>query len=166
MTSAITFRLARMSPLVRTLTIFLLGLRVGFLVTVLLGRHQLAIPTLFLVTIYAWVWPRFRPNEFVVHRGALEIIWPLMRREILREDITDVRIIDRQTLRKEIGRGIRVGAGGLWGAFGWLWTRKRGIVQMYVSRTDRFVSIECKGDRPGLITPERAEEFVRALSSE
>jgi hypothetical protein len=52
----------------------------------------------------------------------------------------------------------------MWGGFGWLWTRKRGIVQMYISRTDRFVWIERAGERPWLITPERPEEFVAALS--
>lgn len=64
----------------------------------------------------------------------------------------------------EIYWSIRIGAGGLWGAFGWLWTTKRGIVQMYVSRTDRFVWIERAGERPWLITPENPEEFVRTLS--
>ena len=112
------------------------------------------------------MWLRFRPSEFVVHRGGLEVIWPFKRREIPRHEITDVRFVDGQALRNEIGWGMRVGAGGLWGGFGWLWTRKRGIVQMYVSRTDRFVWIECAGDRPWLITPEQSEEFVRALSNE
>ena len=118
-----------------------------------------------LVLIYAWVWLRFRPNEFVAHRDELELVWPLKRREISRDEITDVRLVDRRSLRKEIGWGIRIGAGGLWGEFGWLWTKKRGIVQLYVSRTDQFVWIERSGDRPWLITPEQPEEFVRALSS-
>jgi hypothetical protein len=58
----------------------------------------------------------------------------------------------------------RVGAGGLWGGFGWLWTEKRGIVQMYVSRTDRFVWIERGAERPWLISPENPEAFVRLLT--
>jgi hypothetical protein len=61
---------------------------------------------------------------------------------------------------------MRVGAGGLWGGFGWLWTQRRGIVQMYISRTDGFVWIERIGDRPWLITPDEPEKFVRALSSQ
>ena len=60
---------------------------------------------------------------------------------------------------------MRVGAGGLWGGFGWLWTQRRGIVQMYISRTDGFVWIERVGDRPWLITPAQPSAFVRALSS-
>jgi hypothetical protein len=159
------FRLARMSPLIRAFTILLLALPLAFLAAVLLGTRQLAIPALLVVIIHSWVWLRFRPNAFVVHPRALEIVWPLKRREMHRDDITDVRIIGSQTLRKEIGWGIRIGAGGLWGAFGWLWTKKRGIVQMYVSRTDRFVWIERVAGRPWLITPEKPEEFVCALSN-
>jgi len=166
MTSAQTFRLARMSPLIRTLTIVLLALPFAFAVAVWRGNDELAVPALLLVVMYLWVWLRFRPGEFAVHREGLEVIWPLKRRKISREDITDVRAIDRQALRREIGWGVRIGAGGLWGGFGWLWTRRRGIVQMYVSRTDRFVWIELGGSRPWLITPEQPEEFARALLSE
>jgi hypothetical protein len=36
---------------------------------------------------------------------------------------------------------------------------------MYVSRTDRFVWIECKSDRPWLITPDQPDAFVRTLSA-
>jgi hypothetical protein len=76
-----------------------------------------------------------------------------------------VRLIDRDELRREVGWGMRVGAGGLWGGFGWLWTTRRGIVQMYVSRLDRFVWIERGSERPWLITPDRPESFVAALSA-
>ena len=75
-----------------------------------------------------------------------------------------MRQVDRQELRRDVGWGMRVGAGGLWGGFGWLWTSRRGIVQMYVSRLARFVWIERGKERPWLITPERAEEFVAALT--
>ncbi len=153
-----------MSPLIRAFTIFLLALPVALLVATLLGTHQLAIPAVFVAAIHSWVWLRFRPREFVVHGETLEVIWPLKWREVSRDSITEIRVIDRLALRKEIGWGVRIGAGGLWGAFGWLWTTKRGIVQMYVSRTDCFVWIERDGKRPWLITPENPQQFVRALS--
>jgi len=122
-------------------------------------------PLLLVFGIYSWVWVRFRPTMFVVRPNVLQVIWPLKRRQILRDDISDVRLIDRQELRREVGRGMRVGAGGLWGGFGWLWTQRRGVVQMYISRTDRFVWIEAVSGRPWLITPEQPEDFVRALRS-
>lgn len=159
-----SFRLARMSPLILALTAFLLALPLAFLAGPLFGWRLLAVPALLLVAIYAWVWLRFRPSRFDVRRGGLQVIWPLKRSEIPREDISSVRVIDRQALKREIGWGMRIGAGGLWGGFGWLWTKRRGIVQMYVSRTDRFVWIERASGRPWLITPEQPEGFVRALS--
>lgn len=158
-----SFRLARMSTLIRTVTLLLLALPLAFLVASLFGA-TLVVPALMVIAVYAWIWLRFRPSQFVVHRGGIEVRWPLKHREIPREDISNVRVIDREQLTKEIGRGMRVGAGGLWGGFGWLWTRRRGIVQMYVSRTDGYVWIERAGNRPWLITPERPEAFARALS--
>ncbi len=159
-----SYRLAPMSTLIRTVTVFLLALPLAFLVASLSGDQLLAVPALVIIALYAWIWLRFRPSRFIAHRGGLEVRWPLKRREIPREDISDVRSIDRQQLKREIGWCLRVGAGGLWGGLGWLWTKRRGVVQMYVSRTDGFVWIECAGNRPWLITPEEPEAFVRALS--
>lgn len=159
-----SFRIARMSPLIMTLTVVLLALPPAFLVAALSARGFVAVPALFVVVIYAWVWLRFRPSRFVVNQRVIEVIWPLKRREIPRDDILNVRIIDRKELRREIGWGMRVGAGGLWGGFGWLWTKRRGIVQMYISRTDGFVWIERVSGRPWLITPEQPDAFVSALS--
>jgi hypothetical protein len=162
--AARSFRLAPMSALIRNLTLVLLALPLAFLVPPAFGTRFFAQPALFLIAIYAWVWLRFRPTRFVVHPGGLQVVWPLRRREIPRREIAAVRVVDARELRREIGWGVRVGAGGLWGGFGWLWTKRRGIVQMYVSRTDRFVWIERAGGRPWLITPDHPEAFVRALS--
>jgi len=129
-----------------------------------LGNSPLVIPGLLLVAIYALVWLRFRPRCFVVRSGSIDVIWPLKRRQIPRAGISRVRLIDKDELRRETGWRMRVGAGGLWGGFGWLWTQRRGIVQMYVSRTDGLVWIERVSDRPWLITPEQPEAFVRALT--
>ncbi|MEZ0336070.1 MAG: PH domain-containing protein [Gemmatimonadales bacterium] len=153
-----------MCTLLRTLTLVLAALPVIFLVAGAVGPRALCLPALLLLLTYAGVWARFRPTTFVVHLASLEVIWPLRRRRIRRDGISSVRVIDRQQLRQEVGWGMRVGAGGLWGGFGWLWTSRRGIVQMYVSRLDRFVWIERGKERPWLITPERSEEFVAALT--
>jgi hypothetical protein len=158
------FRPARMSPLILTLTVLVLLLPFLFLGASLFWGAPLAIPALFVVAIYAWVWLRFRPSEFAVRRDGLEVIWPLKRRNIPRADIASVRIVDGRELKNEVGWCVRIGAGGLWGGFGWLWTKRRGVIQMYVTRTDGFVWIERARGRPWLITPERPETFVRALS--
>jgi hypothetical protein len=153
-----------MSPLIWFLTLILLALPV-VLLAVGRGKWLLGAPALLVIAIYGWVWLRFRPSSFMVHPGSLEVVWPLKRRQIRRESITSVRLIEGRALRRELGWCMRIGAGGLWGAFGWLWTRRRGIVQMYISRTDGFVWIERGADRPWLITPEQPQAFVSALSS-
>ena len=160
-----TFRLAPMSTPIVVLTVVLLALPLAFLGLATLWTPLLLAPAVFILAIYAWIWLRYRPTAFVVHPRTLEVTWPLKRREIPRDDISTVRAIDRQTLRRETGWGMRVGAGGLFGAFGYLWTTNRGLVRMYVSRTDRFVWIERKSDRPWLITPDQPDAFVRALAS-
>jgi hypothetical protein len=157
-----SFRLASMCRAILILTIGLLMLPVVFLAAAVFDS-RLAVPVLLLAAVYAWVWLRFRPTRFVVHPGVLEVVWPFKRRELRRDGISQVRLLDRRELQSVTGWGMRIGAGGLWGVFGWLWTRRRGIVQTYVSRTDRFVWIERANGRPWLITPEQPEDFVRAL---
>lgn len=158
------FRLARMSPGIRALTIALLAFPPALLAAAPVTARPLAAPALLAAAVYGWVWLRFRPTGFVVRPDAIEVIWPLKRRRIPRAGIADVRLVDRQQFRAEVGSCMRIGAGGLWGGFGWLWTQRRGIVQMYVSRTDRFVWIERAGARPWIITPEDPEAFVRRLA--
>lgn len=159
-----SFRLARMSPLIFGLTLTLLALPFAFLASVAVGKSLLLVPALLVIGIYAWVWLRFRPSAFVIRPDAIEVEWSLKRRRIPRDDIAGIRLLREGELRREVGWGARVGAGGVWGGFGWLWTSRRGIVQMYISRTDRFVWIERTNGRPWLITPEEPEAFVRAAS--
>jgi len=157
------FELAPMSPFIRGLTLFMLALPIAFIGTALLGATTLMLPGILLLVLYAWVWLRFRPARFVVTPDAIAVHWPLKRREIPRTSIRSVRRLDNAELRSIAGAGFRVGAGGLWGGFGWLWTTKRGIVQMYVSRTDGYVWIERGEERPWLITPADPDRFVRSL---
>ena len=158
-----SYNLAPMSQGIRILTLVMLALPFLFLGLWAFASRPAAFPALFMVIIYLWVWTRFRPSRFILHPGKIEVVWPLKRREIRRETISDVRIIGCQEMKNEVGFCMRVGAGGLWGGFGWLWTQKRGIVQMYITRTDQFVWIERRNERPWLINPERPEEFVEAL---
>jgi hypothetical protein len=117
------------------------------------------------MTFYIWIWLRFRPSYFILSSQSLNVIWPLKRYEIPRESISGVRLLDRDALKRDIGWEMRIGAGGLGGGFGWLWTKRHGLVQIYVSCTDGFVWIERINERPWLITPEQPEAFVRALST-
>jgi Bacterial PH domain len=159
------FRLASMSPVVLIVTLVLLAIPIGFFVAAMAGARFHVAPCFIVIGIYVWIWLRFRPSCFVVREKSLNVIWPLKRRAIPRHSISGVRLLDREALKQEIGWGMRAGAGGLGGGFGWLWTKRHGLVQMYVSRTDGFVWIERLNERPWLITPEQPEVFVRALSA-
>jgi hypothetical protein len=66
-----------------------------------------------------------------VHAQALEVIWPLKRRRLLRKTLS-VRQIVPWALRAETGWVAR-GLADL-GVFGWLWTERKGIVQVYLTR--------------------------------
>ncbi|MEJ2157897.1 MAG: PH domain-containing protein [Desulfobacteraceae bacterium] len=158
------FALASMSPLILAITLILIAIPIIFITGAVASRRMLLAPAFFLLVIYLWVWLRFRPRQFVIHGTDLELIWPLKRQRFPRSTITVVEIIDRKKLRSMVGWGVRIGAGGLWGGFGWLWTRQRGIVCIYVSRIDEFVWIERRSERPLLITPDHMDDFVSALA--
>jgi hypothetical protein len=157
------FPLAPMSPFIRILTLFMLALPVAFIGAAARMPAPLLAPGLVLIALYAWVWLRFRPTCFVICADRIEVRWPLKNRHIARAGITSASVVDNRQLRAITGAGLRVGVGGLWGGFGWLWTQRRGIAQMYVSRIDRYVWIERGDERPWLITPDDPEAFVRAL---
>ncbi len=159
-----TFPLAEMSGDIRILTMICLALPAGMAMGVLLGARALLMPAILCLPIYGWVWLLFRPTMFVIHPDSIEIVWPLKRRKIARESIVEVRMMNWKDLKREVGSCMRVGAGGLWGGFGWLWTQRRGIVQMYLSRTNNLVWLERGSERPWLISPERPEEFIRELA--
>src|SRR5215468_79420 len=125
-----------MCGVIGVVTAVMLAVPVLLLAGAYLWNPELVGPALLACAIYAWVWLRFRPVRFVVHPDRLEVIWPLRRCVLPRSGISEVRALDRRSLRREVGWGARVGAGGLWGGFGWLWTARRGIVQMYISRVD------------------------------
>ncbi|HXV67921.1 MAG TPA: PH domain-containing protein [Nitrospira sp.] len=144
-------------------TTLLLVLPIALLVGAFFAGHVLFLAALILIVVYAWVWLRFRPRRFVVDERSLTVIWPLKQCAIPRTDISSARLIDREELRREAGASLRLGAGGLWGGFGWLWTQRRGIVQIYASRTDLFIWIERANGRPWIVTPEQPENFIRAL---
>jgi len=110
--------------------------------------------------------PVATPRTFRIARMSIGIrVVSALLLVIPRSTIVSCRTLGAADLRREIGWGARVGAGGLWGGFGWLWTRRRGVVQMYVTRTDAFVWIERGRERPWLITPENPDEFVRDVVS-
>lgn len=58
---------------------------------------------------------------------------------------------------------MRIGVGGLFGGFGYLWTTNRGMVEFYITRQDQFVLIDLRKGKSLLLSVDRPEEFVKAL---
>lgn len=158
------FLLAPMSPLIRWLTIALWVLPLclgGF--ALIAKEWTTGIVSLLLIAIYGAVWIWFRPAYFELCRNHLEIKFPGWRRRIPISDVSDIRVISQATFRREAGWAMRIGAGGLWGGFGWLWTSRRGLLEFYISRLDRMVFIERFTGYSILITPENAEQMVETI---
>ena len=158
------FLLAPMSPLIRWLTIalWLLPLCLGGF-ALIANEWTTGIVSLLLMAIYGVVWIGCRPAYFEVSRSHLEIKFPGWRRRIPIADVSGLRIISQATFRREAGWAMRIGAGGLWGGFGWLWTSRRGLLEFYISRLDGMVWIERVTGCSLLITPENAEQMVETI---
>lgn len=165
-----SFSLARMSPLIRGVTVFVLGLpaligSIGFCAGRRVDGIVLVAPAL-LIAVYVVVWLYSRPTRFEVGPTDLQIVWPIRRRRIAWREISSLRLIDSRQLKTDFGFTIRVGVGGLWGVFGWLAGPRAGLIDVYVSRLDGWVVIERVSGRPLIISPDRPDEFARAISNE
>lgn len=161
------FRLAPMTPTIRWLTWLLCALPVAFLVVAGLSAQSrlLQAIALLLLVLYAAVWTWWRPGRFDVSVRGIELVFPGRRRRIAAASIEAAEVVTRYTFRDRFGHAMRVGVGGLWGGFGWLWTSK-GWVEFYISRADRFVLIRRQGHIPLLISPEDPEAMVAAIQQE
>ena len=164
------FPLAPMSADILLVTALVLLLP-GILVLVLLAA-PLPAPGLARVAVWCalfvsagmpfivWIWSR--PTAFVIRGSELEIVWPARRRSLPLRGLESVEIVQRHQFRDRYGRAMRVGAGGLWGAFGSAITKSERF-HLYVSRTDRFVLLRPAGIKPWVLTPAHAEQFVEAV---
>jgi hypothetical protein len=158
------FALAPMSPLIFWLTAVLFLVPAGFTVAALAsGNRFLWIPALGTAALYAAVWLACRPSRFMVSDSGLEVAFPAWTRSIPRSDVAGAREVPSGAFRTEFGGAVRLGVGGLWGGFGWLWTRRRGLIEFYISRTDGLILIERRFGKPLLVTPDDPAGLLRAL---
>lgn len=151
-----------MSGALRVMTVTLFALPALFLWMGLTLSPILLVPAALLILGYAWTWLWARPRRFVVSPDGVRIEWPLRSKTIPASDIVDARVFDFRDFRSEYGFGMRIGAGGLWGGFGKLKTRKA-MLSMYISRADGLVLMNRKSGQPLLITPADPARFVSTL---
>ncbi|MEZ5500516.1 MAG: PH domain-containing protein [Steroidobacteraceae bacterium] len=114
--------------------------------------------------IFAAVWLWYRPGGFEVRDGCLVIRWPLRQRRIALETVVSATPVTKEELHARYGRGIRIGAGGLWGVFG-LYRTPRQLFDIYVTNTYRLLVIERVDDRPLIISPADPHEMAQLLST-
>lgn len=164
------YEMARMSPLIRGLTLMLLMLPPLFLGIGLFGGGPAAgvmlVVGCLLVVLFIVIYAYSRPSRFEITPDAVAIVWPIRRATLRRADIVRARDLDLAAFRSEYGVTVRIGAGGLFGTFGWLYSRSAGLLDVYVSTLGPWVVIERKSGRPLIISPERPEAFVAELCGE
>ncbi|NJK61283.1 MAG: hypothetical protein HC921_00080 [Synechococcaceae cyanobacterium SM2_3_1] len=158
------YRLAKMSPGIRGLTYRLWGL------PLLLGgigfwqQDQLLIMVaVTLVVLFTLNGLGCRPSHIDLTSTSLHLVFPLWQRVLPLQTLLQVRLLESLGLKQELGWAVRIGVGGLGGTFGWLWTQKRGLVEVYLSASEELVLVERQQGFPLLITPENLPQFVQDL---
>lgn len=157
------FPLAPMHGVILVLTYIMLPLP---LVIGAVGRGQaisVAVAA-FVAVIYAFIWFAMRPSAFVVSQEGLRTEFGVRKSLVPAAELEGAEELSGSEFRAAYGWGMRVGAGGLWGGFGLLVTRK-GTLGLFVSRTDRFVLVHQKHGRTLLLTPSDPGRFVQAIES-
>jgi hypothetical protein len=119
---------------------------------------------LLIVALLAGIALYARPQKFVLDAEGLRVVWPIRQRLIPWRDVAGVEVIDRGPFRARFGTGMRVGAGGFLGGFGWLKTERQ-TFDFYISRVDRFVIVQTRSGHPLLVTPESVEEFAHEVQA-
>lgn len=162
MSAVVHFSMAPMSTGLRVLTwsLFLLPAVLAWagLSTPLPVRPILLGTAAFTLLLYATIPVFFRPRVFEIEGHVLTIRWLIRARTIdLRG--ADVARLDRAELRRRIGFGYRIGAGGLGGAFG-LYKTADETFDLAVSTLDAWILLRPAEGRALLITPEHPERFV------
>ena len=164
------FALAPMDRRVTALTCVVLPLPLVFLAIcckvppVPVARVATVATTLLLSVAWVAIWVWGRPTCFELSAAGLRVVWPMRERHIAARALRGAERLTRSEFRERYGWGMRVGAGGLWGAFGILVTPKQNF-GLYVSRTDVLVLVRLADDRPLLITPAEPERFVAELNA-
>jgi hypothetical protein len=161
------FEIAKMSPIILGLTVVLLALPLLFLGIGLAApspASMFLVPTGALIAVlYAGIWLWSRPSSFEVGPAGLRVVWPVRSLSIPRHNVAAARVMDLASFRSEFGNTLRVGAGGLFGTFGWLWSRRAGLLDVYVTNLGPWVIVERRVGRPLVLSPANPDGFASAL---
>lgn len=158
------FSIPPMTSLMRTLTLIVLALPVILGGIGYYASNQVLLNVAgFVILIIVSVWFIMRPSGYEVDSAGLTLRWPVRSKRISRSEILAARVLGIDELQGELGQAMRIGVGGLFGGFGYLWTTNRGMVEFYITRQDQFVLIDLRKGKSLLLSVDRPEEFVKAL---
>jgi hypothetical protein len=156
------FPLAPMSGSIRVATAACLTIPVGLFVGSF-WNVTMALPAVVVCVVFAVVWFWLRPTRFVVLHDALRVEWPLRTASTPMNDVLSLERLSGEDFRARYGRPrVRVGAGGLFGAFGMLVTPSE-TFDMYISNNDGLVLLRRRTAPPLLITPDEPDAFVASI---
>ena len=113
----------------------------------------------FMTGIALFIYGYFRPSHFEVSPEALTLVWLVRRRVIPRASILKAETLGT----RDLGWMLRIGAGGVGGAFGSFYTSKRGFIDGYFTCMDGLVLLSLEGRRPLLLSPADPVAFQSAL---
>jgi hypothetical protein len=117
-----------------------------------------------LCLLYMGVWLAARPSRYELGEEGITMVFPIWRRTVPWSSVRGTRSFAGDAFGREVGRGVRVGSGGLFGSFGWLVT-SIGTLEMYISRRSDLVLVECEGRKGLLVSPSDASGFAKAVQS-
>ncbi len=162
--STLYFTTPPMTSLMRILTVIVMALPVilGGIGYYASNRVLLNVAG-FIILIIIGVWFFMRPSGYQVDSAGLTIRWPVRSKRISRSEILAARVLETDELSGELGQAMRIGIGGLFGGFGYLWTTNRGMVEFYITRQDQFVLMDLRKGKSLLLSVDRPKEFVQAL---
>jgi hypothetical protein len=112
-----------------------------------------------ILLMYVAILAYARPLRFELSDAGLCIVWPIRRLQIPWAEIEAVELVDRESFRSRYGYGMRVGSGGLFGAFGWLYASGRRF-HLYISRIDTWVLVHMRQGESWILTPEMQLDFL------
>jgi hypothetical protein len=159
------YPLAPMSAVIASLTLLVIAIPIVLVgSSVFVPDSPLLVPGALVFTGIMAVWCFWRPSHFRLDDDGLLVVFPLRRRRIPWSSIAGATTLDQRGFRQRFRWGLRIGVGGLWGGFGWLWTAQ-GLLDMYISRLDRWALVERRGARPLLVNPHPLDEFVTQLNA-
>lgn len=113
----------------------------------------------FVIGRYVWMWGWRIPRYFEVTPAGLTIVWPMRRRTVSIDEITEVRLVDKEAI------GLAGGDNGWtpFESFGPTQCDEFGMVEMYATKYADCALVRLHSGMALLIGVYFADEFVEAL---